>query len=53
MSTKEQLIEQLAEHRTDNATDKDLRYACYDDTIGYLDGYTVEELTDMVAQEIN
>lgn len=49
---KADLVDQLAQHRTDNADEKELLIAYYDDQYGYLDGFTTEELIEMVEAEI-
>ena len=49
---RDELIDILAQHRTDNMEVYDLERSYYDMTVFNLDDYTDEELQEMISQEI-
>ena len=50
---KADLVDRLAQFRTDNAEESDLLRMYYDIVYADLDEYTEEELAEMVGQEID
>ena len=50
---KAELVDKLAQHRTDNADEADLLRMYYGIVYASLEEYTVEELAEMAEQEID
>lgn len=50
---KAELVDKLAQHRTDNAEEKDLRDMYYNITYDSLDEYSDVELAKMVEVEMD